>query len=169
MGTNRRITIGKIVGVHGIKGVVKVYSYAESPLLFQADGPFWFEDSQGNSTVRAIAWVRPHKRGLLAGIEGIEDRNGAESLVGQTIQVAREQLPEPEPDCYYWVDLIGMAVYTGEGGYLGRLCQVIPTPGHDLYQIRQGDAERLIPAVGSVVRQVDIRAGRMTVDLPEGL
>lgn len=169
MEKHRRITIGKIVGVHGIKGVVKVYSYAESPLLFRTGGPFWFEDSQGNGTVRAIAWARPHKRGLLAGIEGIGDRNAAEALVGQTIAVDRKQLPEPGADCYYWVDLIGMAVYTGEGDYLGRLCQVIPTPAHDVYQVRQGDGERLIPAVGSVVRQVDIAAGRMTVVLPEGL
>ena len=74
-----------------------------------------------------------------------------------------------EKDSYFWFDLIGMAVFTTTGEYLGRLESIIETGSNDVYVVQDGKEEVLVPALESVVVDVDIEANRMQVELPEGL
>jgi len=169
MDADRLLTIGEIVGVHGIRGNVKILPHAETESLFDPARPLMIERRDGRREQRALRWVKPHKRLLLASIEGVESRAAAELLVGARAVVRRADLPEPEPGSYYWNDLLGLAVYTRESAYLGVLENIIATGSNDVYVVRREGRETLVPALATVVVEVDLEAGTMHVDLPEGL
>ena len=119
----------------------------------------------GAVTEIAGAKGRPQGKGLVACLPGVDDRDTAAALVGSDIHVAREQLPPPGKDEYYWVDLEGLEVVTTEGAALGRVSHLFATGANDVVVVRDGARERLIPFVqGSYVRSVDLSGGRMVVD-----
>ena len=178
MNSNREksqtVSIGKIVGVHGLNGTCKVYPYADSLEVF-ASGSEIFLLSAAKATVMAfeVDWSKPHNRLVLLSLKGVSDRNQAEKLVGSEIVVDRAGLPNLETGTYYWHDLIGMAVYSREDVFLGRLEAVMPTGSNDVYVVKRPEggpnAEILVPALTSVVMEIDLENRRMRVDLPEGL
>jgi 16S rRNA processing protein RimM len=95
----------------------------------------------------------------------VDGREAAAALVGQDIYVARELLPPPGKDEYYWVDLEGLEVVTTEGVALGRVSHVFATGANDVVVVKDDTRERLIPFIqGSYVRSVDLSDGRMVVD-----
>jgi 16S rRNA processing protein RimM len=81
----------------------------------------------------------------------------------------KSRLPDLEDGSYYWSDLIGLAVQTVDRQPLGTLSSIFRTGSNDVYVVRAGDDETLIPALASVVKAVDLENGTMTVALPEGL
>jgi len=161
--------IGEIVGVHGLKGAVKVRSHADSPTMFDAGRILQLEYLDGRIQPCTVAWAKPHGRGMLLAIEGVDDRDGALALVGSRILVDKAMLPELEDGSYYWFELIGMAVYTAEEQFLGTLETILPTGSNDVYVVRKGEEEILVPALASVVQVIDTDRRRMEVVLPEGL
>ena len=93
------------------------------------------------------------------------DRDAAAALVGSEIWVARSALPMPAPGEYYWSDLEGLEVITVEGVSLGTVSHLLATGANDVLVVRNADRERLIPfLVGRFVTEVDLEAGRITVD-----
>ena len=162
-------SIGKIVGVHGLKGTLRVYSYAESPSIFQPDSLILLRNDDGLEKRYPVCWVKPHTRGVLLALEGIDNCDRAASLVGFELFIKKALLPELEEGTYYWSDIIGLAVYDTEDAYLGRVTSILPTGSNDVYVVQNKDDEILVPALESVVADIDLAAGRMTVELPEGL
>jgi len=163
------VLIGKIVGVHGIKGTNKIRSYAESLSLFKPGRSILVRESGGQEISREIKWVKPHTGTALISFNGINERYQAQALIGAELFVPKEELPELEEDTHFWFDLIGMAVYTTEEKYLGRIESIIETGSNDVYVVQDDQREVLIPALESVVLDIDIKDKRMQVDLPEGL
>lgn len=163
------LLIGKIVGAHGIGGNLKFLSYAESLTLFTPDMQLTLQTPSGNIAHCRLKQIKPHQRLALLTLHEITDRDQAERLAGSDAYIARSHLPPLEADAYYWSDLIGMTVYDEQEGMLGELKSVLQTGGNDVYVVEGPDGERLVPAVTSVVRQVDVAARRMTVRMPEGL
>ena len=173
MQKNDFILIGKIIGVHGIQGNLKVYSYAESLSVFESGGSILAVNQQGIEQTYTIKWVKPHHRVLLLSLEGIESRNLAETLVGSELFIEKTRLPELEDESYYWFDLIGISVFTSNGDYIGRIESIMPTGSNDVYVVKNPDKDHdnevLIPALTSVVLEIDLELKTMRVDLPEGL
>jgi len=161
--------MGEIVGVHGLSGALKIRSYAESPKLFEADLKLYLETPEGHVQVCCVEWAQPHGKGVLLAITGVADRESAEGLVGSRLLMDRAMLPDLEEGTYYWFELIGLPVYTTQGQYLGDIKTILPTGSNDVYVVRDGDAEILIPALTSVVEVIDTDQRRMEVNLPEGL
>lgn len=161
--------IGEIVGVHGVRGACKVRSYGGPEALFAAGAKFDAASRDGRSQVLTVEWVKPHGKGLVMAFEGVADRRAAEALVGVGLYVDRNALPALEDGSYYWFELIGMAVYATDGSYLGALRDVIQTGSNDVYVVRHGAKETLVPALVSVVKAIDTQQNRMEVDLPPGL
>jgi len=89
--------------------------------------------------------------------------------VGAELLVDRSVLPEPEDDTYFWVDLIGLRVMDQALGLLGRIDSVIETGSNDVFVVKGGEREVLVPGLASVVVRVDLENGEMIIDLPEGL
>jgi len=167
--TDGYLSIGKIVGVHGVKGALRVCSYAESPSIFQANILLLLRNTEGSEIRYPVRWAKSHSRGVLLALEGIDDRDNASSLIGREIFIDKALLPKLEEGTYYWSDIIGLAVYDTEDAYLGRVTSVFPTGSNDVYVVRNGEDERLVPALEWVVLGIDLVSGRMTVDLPEDL
>ena len=110
--------------------------------------------------------ARPSPRGIALKFAGIDDRSAAERLRGEYLEVAAAAVASlPEGSYYHW-QLVGLEVVSLDGRPLGKIVDVQEYPANDVYVVRGGAAETLVPAIREVVREVDLEAGRMVVDLP---
>jgi 16S rRNA processing protein RimM len=164
-----QVLIGKIVGAHGIKGANKFASYADSLLLFRPGRSLMIRDSRNRETSVEINWVKSHTGTPLISFKGVTDRNQAQALIGGELFIPETELPELDEDTYYWFELIGLEVYTSQEEYLGRITSIFPTGSNDVYVVEDRQNEVLVPALESVVIDIDLENKRMRVDLPEGL
>jgi 16S rRNA processing protein RimM len=167
------IRIGKIVGAHGIRGVVKVYSFVESLECYtQPDGLIAI-GTAGRETRYHVLWARPQKNCICLALKDVTTRNQAEALAGCELLITRKSLPPLEEGAHYWIDLIGLSVYGADQEYLGQITDVIATGANDVYVVATPEGypvkEILLPAIASVVLEVDLQKRRMRVELPEGL
>ena len=159
---NRRLTVGEIVGVFGVRGWLKIRSFTDPPENIFDYFP-WQIGDHGAWSECEVAEGRRHGRGLIARLPGIEDRDGAAALVGNTLAVYRHQLP-PVGDDIYWTDLEGLEVVTTAGRALGKVDHLIETGANDVLVVR-GERERLIPFVrDQVIKRIDLEARCITVD-----
>jgi 16S rRNA processing protein RimM len=164
------LTIGRIRGVHGLKGTLKVESFADSPDTFKP-GRKIFLKNQGMDGVQYSTYfiqkVSGHRQGILLNLEGIENRSLAEELVGNDILIDRASLPEPEEDAWYWHDLIGLDVEDHIKGYIGKIISIFPTGANDVLVIRDNKKEILVPMHKNFVESVDMEKGSILTTLPE--
>jgi 16S rRNA processing protein RimM len=167
------VLIGKILAAHGIKGAVRILSYAESLDLFTRGTRLWIQVEGSTAAAHTVAWVQPHGQKVRMAFEEVAHRNDAEALVGASLFIERSQLPDLEADTYYWFELIGLCVVDSEGKTIGTLESVLPTGSNDVYVVKNHNRrpvrELLVPALASVVLEVDLAGGVMRVELPEGL
>lgn len=160
---DRQVLLGRIVGVFGVEGWVKLHSFTEPRENIFRYKPWTLRGPAGESTVDKPQG-RAQGKGVVARLSGVDDRDAAAALVGTEIWVPREALPKPRQGEYYWADLEGMAVRTVEGVDLGRVSHLFATGANDVMVV-QGDRERLIPfVVGLQVVAVDVDARCIEVD-----
>jgi 16S rRNA processing protein RimM len=112
---------------------------------------------------------KKHKKGLLVSFTEIDSIDKAEKLTETELFADKDSMPELDDDTFYWVDLIGLNVFSKEETFLGVLESILETGSNDVYVVKNGDEEVLIPALDSVVLSVDIDGRTMFVDLPDGL
>ena len=163
------VLIGKVVGVHGIKGTNKFKSYAESLAVFNPGRAILMRDHRGRETSAELNWVKPHNGTPLISFKGVTARDQAEALIGAELLIPQTELPELDEDTYYWFELIGIEVYTTKDEYLGRIESIFSTGSNDVYVVKDKQKEVLVPALESIVIAIDLEHKRMRVDLPEGL
>lgn len=173
MGKNGFLPVGKIVGAHGIKGNIKVYSYAESLSVFEPGSSILVINAKGSEKTYKINWVKPHTRYFLLSLKGIESLDSVKTLIGSELFIEKADLPELEDGSYYWFDIIGLSVFTTDEQYLGKIESIISTGSNDVFVVKDPNKEQenetLIPALESVVLEIDFKLKTMRVDLPEGL
>jgi 16S rRNA processing protein RimM len=169
MGEGAYLTVGKIVGTHGIRGNLKVLSYADSLDVFAPGKALVFSREGKPVGSFSVASSRRHKGVVLVAIDVITSIEAAKAWVGCQVLADKATLPPPEDGAYYWYQIIGMDVFTLDHRALGRIEEIFPTGSNDVYVVRDGEKEILIPAIDSVVVHVDLQEKAMTVDLPEGL
>jgi 16S rRNA processing protein RimM len=158
-----RIEIGKISKAHGIRGEVVLVTHDPESDLLEALESIWVGGVQ-----RRITAARGTPRGWLVHFEGIATRNDAELLRGQLVEVDRDEL-ELEDDDVLLSDLVGCKVLTVAGAPWGTIHEVTNGGMQDLLVIHDGELERLLPLVDEFVKHIDVAAGVVTVDPPEGL
>ena len=164
------ISIGKIVNAHGFEGTIKVYSYAESLSVFNSGNTILVKNPDDSSEkCYKVKWSAPHSRFVLLMFEGIDSRSLADNLKGRELFIEKAGLPELEENTYYWEDIIGLSVYTADDNFLGRVESIIQTGSNDVYVVKDGKSEILVPAMESVVLKIDLDQKTMKVNLPEGL
>lgn len=156
-----RIVLGRVSGLYGVKGWVKVYSETDPREGILRYSP-WLLGPEG--VARRVAEGKVHGKGLIARLDGCEDRDQAAALIGQEIAIRRDQLPPPRPDEFYWIDLEGLAVVTQADVELGQVSHLFSTGANDVLVV-QGERERLIPFVwGDVILDVDFDRRLIRVD-----
>jgi 16S rRNA processing protein RimM len=160
---DRRVLLGRVIGVHGVRGGVKVESFTEPRGSILDYQPWTLRHHGAERRVRVRALVREGR--VAAQVEGVDDRDAAMALMGAEILVDRDQMPPPKPGEFYWIDLEGLAVSNLEGEPLGRVEGVFATGANDVLVVRDGERERLIPFVRGVhVHEIDLAGGRIVVD-----
>jgi len=160
------LVLGKIVAPFGVQGEVKATLDTDFPELVLEAAYLYVGDPPIR---RQVEWARPHKTLVRLKLAGCQDRTAAESLRGQLLQVPLDEAPVPGEGDYYYHQLVGLEVWTEEGEYLGQVVEIWPTGSNDVFLVRGQQTEILLPAIESVVREVDLDAGRIQVHLLEGL
>jgi len=164
-GDHNLVLLGRIGAAHGIRGEVRIQSFTENPGdiasygLLQTDRP--------DLTVR-IAKIRPSKNVLIANLDGVNDRNGAEVLNGVALYVSRDRLPDiGAEDDFYYSDLIGLVVRLQDGAEFGRVRNVVNYGAGDILEITELNGRVvLLPFTKQIVPEVKISEGFIVIALP---
>jgi 16S rRNA processing protein RimM len=157
------IHIGKISGVFGVKGWLKIFSYSEPKdnILFYKS---WLLKKNSQNKEIKIVDGKVQGKGVVVQIDGIEDRDQALNLMGWDIYITREQLPIVDEGEYYWADLIGLDVENLNGIHLGTIDSLFETGANDIIVVT-GERERALPFLqGQIVKSIDLANHKMVVD-----
>ena len=159
------IKLGKITAPQGIKGEVRVYPYTDELTRFSEIEAVLLDGQK-----RKIQNARYMKNMAVLKLEGVDDRNLAESLRNKELLLAKEDLWEQPEDTYFIDDLVGCAVVSEDGASVGMLKSIISRPAQDLYEIERADGSAfLLPAVKEFVKNVDLTNKIITIHLINGL
>ncbi len=167
-----RVCLGAVSGAHGVRGAVTIKPFTENPDGVGAYGPVQTED--GSKTFEVTITGRA-KAGVTAKLEGIETREQAQALKGTRLYVPRDRLPEAEEDEFYIADLIGLRVIDRTGAQLGDVVQVADFGAGDLMEVALVGSDKdkkktvFVPFTLDVVPKVDLEAGIVMVDPPNGV
>ncbi|GEO82104.1 ribosome maturation factor RimM [Pararhodospirillum oryzae] len=166
----KRMLVGVIVGVHGVKGLVRVKAFVDDEATLETLGPL--SDEDGRRSFRLA--VRNRVKGVvLCAIEGISDRTAAEALKGTRLFLDRALLPREtlDEDEFFLGDLVGLSVRRTDGSVLGRIAAVPDYGAGVLLDVLLADGRRsvVLPFTRAVVPVVDLKAGHVVVDPPPGL
>ncbi len=161
----KTVCLGRIVGAHGVRGIVRVQSHTANPDDLTAYGIL----SDESGARRFALTVTGHVKGLvLARVDGVDDRDAAEALRGTDLYVPRAALPPTEGEEYYHADLVGLRAESEDGTALGRVSAVHDHGAGPIVEIQPPDGpSTLIPFTREHVPSVDIEAGRMVVTAQE--
>jgi 16S rRNA processing protein RimM len=159
------ILLGHISTAQGIRGEVVIKSYTADPEDIAAYGPLL--DETGTRAF-VITVVRVTKKGVIARIGGVSDRNAAEALRGAKLYIPRDRLPETEEDEVYHADLIGLEAVTTDGEVVGEIIAVQNFGAGDLLEIRLAGQRRteFVPLDAHFVPQIDMDTGKVTIVMP---
>ncbi len=159
-----RVVLGRITGLYGVHGWLKIFSYSRPRENIFSYNPWLIGQSQDVSLTQQVIEWKVQGKGLIAQLEGINDRNMAQTYVGLDIAVPRDALPALAKDEYYWCDLIGLKVVNQNQDVLGTVIEIMETGANDVVVV-VGEEKYLIPLLkGSVIKKVDHEQGQMLVD-----
>ena len=163
------IPVADILGPHGLRGLLRVRPcQPDSPAL--APGASLLIERQGWWGTAALESVAPHGSGLLlVAIDGVDDRTSAEQAAKARLLVRAADLPVLEDNEFYWHEVVGFAVETLTGEALGTVADTMSTGMNDVWIVRGGAREFLIPVIADVVRTFDRAGRRIVIDPLPGL
>jgi 16S rRNA processing protein RimM len=163
-----RVCVAQIGAAHGIGGEVKLRAFTEDAMAITSYGPLETEDGSRRLEIEAVRRGKDH---LVVRFVGVADRNAAEQLRHAKLFVARSKLPANEDtETFYHADLIGLAARTGDGRELGIVVGIHNFGAGDLLEIRPaaGGPTVMLPFTQEMVPAVEVAAGSITVNPPEG-
>ena len=165
MENNRLIIIGRILGVHGIKGELKVLPLTDDPgRFYELDVVTLIKGK--TEEVYKITNCRLHKTNVLLFLEGISTRNDAEAMIGQEVCIPRELAVELAEDEFFIEELMGLEVFN-DGVLLGKITDVMQAGGVDVYTISNGRKNYCVPARKIYFKEINVSNGRIEATIPQ--
>jgi len=164
------VVIGEITRAHGLAGELRVTPLTDDPDRFShlRQCVVWDEVTDARQW-RRIVGARRAGDTVLVCLAGCESAEAAAALVGRLLAVPEsEALPAPAGRIYPW-QLSGCVVTTPDGARVGIIAGVQSSPAHDLWVVRRGGRDTLVPAVPDIVVEVDVKGRRVVIRPPEGL
>lgn len=158
MTASRRVTLGRVTGVFGVQGWVKVWSYTDPP-----DGILEYPRWRIGDRLWDVDDGRRHGEAVVAKLKGLDDRDAAMALRESSIEVERSELPKTKRREFYWADVLGGEVVSTTGAKLGTLTGLTHNGAQDVMVVA-GERERLIPAVPEIVQSVDRETKQIVVE-----
>ncbi len=176
------VELGRIQDAWGVKGWVRIHPHSADTSALLASSDWYLQPPEArfargfsafSGHVQAhVAEIKTHSDGIVARLEGVDDRNAAEALKGVRISVPRSAFPPAADGEFYWVDLIGLDVVNREGVHLGVVRDLMPTGPTSVLVMEYTEtvdgvdkiAERMVPFVAAYIDDVDLKARRITAD-----
>ncbi|MGZ4104189.1 MAG: ribosome maturation factor RimM [Actinomycetota bacterium] len=159
-----RLVVGRIVKAHGIRGEVAVDILSDQQDRFSVGARVY-----AGERVLVVASSRPHHDRLLVRFDAVDDRTEAEALRGNELTIPSEEAAPLDEWSFYPHQLVGLSVVDPDGRTLGTMLRVEESPAADLWVVRAGHREVLVPAVREIIVSVDLAGGRIVVRPPDGL
>lgn len=166
---NDLMEVGVVIGIHGLRGDLKIRPLPTGDLALPGARKVFLKDSQGLLVQHEAVRSTQHKQNILVRLAGLDNLYAVEPLVGSSVWMAKEDLPELADEHYYWSDLDGLEVIDQQKGVLGRVVGMFATPAHNILEVDGSAGEILIPAIEPFLMRVDRDQGQLHVNLPEGL
>ena len=162
------LLIGRVIRPHGIGGLLKISSYAQSPETFGNSGAVYLGTGSGALSEYRVSSIKPQKNFFLLKLEGVNTLEESEPHRGADIYIKKERLTRKEAGEYFWFELIGIKAYSTRGELIGTVRHVLSTRSNDIYVIEGEKKEILVPATHSAVREIDLENQRMIISETEG-
>jgi len=163
MSAEKRIIVGRINGLYGVSGWVKIFSYT-TPITKILEYSPWQLCQKGQWQILSMYEGKAHGKGIIARLESSHDRDEAVRLLGADIAIFRSQLPPVSKNEYYWNDLLGLTVINHDNITLGIVDHLLETGANDILVIK-GEKECLIPFVlEQVILEIDLTQRIIRVD-----
>lgn len=160
------LLIGKVVGAHGVNGYLKVKFWGEKE---EKDwGKVLIYDGEEYKTFE-IEDFKFYKSFVRLKVNNISTREQALQLKGSDVFIDKKELEELSDEEYYWFDLEGIGVYTKDGDFIGTIKEIFSTGSNDVYVVRKGKKEHLIPGIKDIVLSIDKESRKMVINPIEGL
>ena len=160
---SQHIIVGRIAGIYGVKGWLKIRSYTRPRENIFSYDP-WLIKQDGSWREMTLLDGKVHGKRLIAALEGLTDRELARAIVGGDIAINRSQLQEPGPGEYYWHDLLGLQVINQQNITLGTLKKILETGANDVLVV-EGEQRHLIPVIWAIyVLKIDPEQGIIQVN-----
>lgn len=159
------LEVGKVTNVHGLMGEVRVQPWADSPDFLCQFKTLYVDKAHWPIRVER---ARVHKNMVILKLEGVTDVNGALAMRNAVLYIDRKDANLPQGS-FFLADLMDMEVRDTQGKVLGKIADVLTLPANNVYVVRGGEREIMIPAVDQFVKEVNVDEGYMTVTLIEGM
>jgi 16S rRNA processing protein RimM len=158
-----------VIRPHGLEGVLRVQSYAETENSFIEAGSVFLKTAENETREFPVVSARSHKTIVLLELGGLDSIEAAESFRGADVYVLRDALKIEHEDEFFWFELIGLEVNLASGERIGTLARIMPTGGHDVYVVQTDGKDLLIPGTREVIEEIDLEQNRMTIAHMEDL
>lgn len=168
------LVVGHLTKAHGTRGELLIRSLTDRPDEVFAEGQRVIVGDEGGGVGKApqervVERSQPYKRGWMAKLDTVDDRNAAEELTGRYLLVPAAERGEPEEDEFYYHQLLGLEVETVAGEVVGRVREVYETEPRHMLEVKGEGRVHLVPFDRRIVRAVELEEGRLVIDPPEGL
>jgi 16S rRNA processing protein RimM len=161
------LLIGKVVGTHGLNGCLKVRFWGEEE---RKDWKKVFIYNGSEYETFEVEDFKFHNKGfVLLKVSSVSTRDQALQLKGSDVFIDKKELTELSDEEYYWFDLEGLEVYSKDGDFIGIIKEIFSTGSNDVFVVRNGTKENLIPGIKDVVLSIDKESGKMVINPIEGL
>ncbi len=163
------VEVGKVTRPHGLKGELKLLPFVTDLTILKSLKQGRLDGGTGPETPVEVESVRGSANNLIIKFQQVESREQAGLLAGQILQVPADQFqPLPEGE-FYWFEILGLNVYDEAENHYGSVEEIIETGSNDVYVVRGGGREVLLPMIDSVVKTIDLKQNKLIFHRVEGL
>jgi 16S rRNA processing protein RimM len=163
------LLVGKVIRPQGLKGLLRIRSFAGSAESFLNVGTVFLKSDKEELLEYKVSSVKAHKGVFLMKLDGLSSLEDAERYRGAEILIKKGLLRRESGEEYFWFELIGLKVYLSSGRYIGTLRDIIATGSNDIYVVKEGETEYLIPAIYEVVEEINLKDKKIIISEMEGL
>lgn len=158
------ITVGLIVSPRGLQGHIKVNVETDFPERFSGSSQVYI--NRQATVIEEVSW---HKGQAIIKLQGVDNEEEADTLVGCVIEIHRSQLFSLEEDVYFHFQLVGLNVITTGGDTIGTIAEIMSMASADIYVIKGKNGEILVPATEEIIKSIDLEKGIMVIEPMDGL
>lgn len=165
----RWVLVGKLSRTHGLKGELKFRSFFAGRELPRTPDRLQLRQDKGRETELELESLRGHSSSLIIKLKGVDSIDEAKVLAGRDVYALEDDFPELPDGEYYRFQIEGLSAYDQEGRYYGHVEDIIETGSNDVYVVRDGEKEILIPMIDWVVTNIDVHEKKLVFNNVEGL